>query len=488
VTHYDIALIGSGSGNSFPGPEFAGKSICYIEKGIGPDAVFGGTCLNLGCIPTKMFVHTADLAAAPADAARFGVRASLEDVDWLAIRDRIFDRIDPISAGGEEYRRSHPDNANLTLLRGTARFTGPKVLSVDLNDGGTEEVTADTVVLGAGSRPVLPPIPGLADAHPLTSETIMRVDALPRSLAILGSGIVAVEMAHIFSSLGVEVTVIARSGTLLRHVEADVSRRFTTLARRKWRVITDFTTHEVSRDQRGVRLRGEVSGPGEISRTPETIEAEELLVAVGRRANADLLQVAEAGIGTTADGRVRVDPFQRVLDPHGAVLAGVWAFGDLSSPHQLKHVANHELRVVRQNVERSLSGDATGTPAELLRSDTMPIPAGVFSSPQVAYVGLTEQEARSQGIDVQVAVQDYAGIAFGWALEDTTSFAKVVAERGSGRLLGAQIIGPGATVLVQLLVQAMSTGQTAADVARTQYWIHPALTELIENALLQLVD
>jgi mycothione reductase len=482
VTHYDIALIGSGSGNSFPGPEFAGRSIAYIDKGVGPDQVFGGTCLNVGCIPTKMFVHTADLAATPAAADRFGVSETLDGVDWPAIRDRIFGRIDPIVEGGEAYRSDHEDNANLTLLRGTARFTGPKALHVDLRDGGSEEITADTIVLGAGSRPTIPPIEGLAEAAPQTSDTIMRIDALPASLVILGSGVIALEMAHIFSGLGVRVSLVARSGRLLRVADDDVSARITDLAREQWDVHTDVTTTSVRREaDGGVVLRGTTAAPGAAGDAQQDVEirAEEILVAVGRRPNSDLLDVAAGGIATAEDGCVRVDPYQRALGEDGQVLEGVWAFGDLSDPVQLKHVANHQLRVVRRNVLH---------PEDLERSDTMPVPAGVFTHPQIAMVGLTEREARAQGLDVRIAVQDYSSIAYGWALEDTTGFAKILAEAGTGRILGAHIIGPEATILIQLIIQAMSTGQTVSDIARTQYWIHPALPELIENALLQLTD
>src|SRR5699024_9912290 len=195
----------------------------------------------------KMFVHTAELAHTPAEAARFGLTGQLRHVDWPAIRDRIFGRIDAISVGGEEYRRDHADNANLTLLRGTAHFTGPKTLQVTGNDGAQQRVSADTLVLGAGSRPVLPPIDGLAEAAPHTSDTIMRVDALPASLAILGSGVIAVEMAHIFASLGVEVTLIARSQQLLRAADADVSARLTALLGERVRLEKGLSTTSVRR-------------------------------------------------------------------------------------------------------------------------------------------------------------------------------------------------------------------------------------------------
>lgn len=472
TTHYDIALIGSGSANSFPGPDLADRTIVQIDRGVGPDRVFGGTCLNLGCIPTKMFVHTADLAATPADAARFGLTEQLQHVDWPAIRDRIFGRIDPITAGGEAYRRDHEDNANLTLLRGTARFVGEKELLVDGNDGSRQRITADTIVLGAGSRPVLPPIDGLEDLAPHTSDTIMRVEELPASLAILGSGVVAVEMAHVLSALGVEVTLIARSQRVLRAADADVSARLTEILGERVRLVTGFDTTSARRTADGVELRGTREG------REETLRAEELLVAVGRRPNSDLLDVRAAGIDVAEDGRVEVDEYQRVL-AGGEVREGVFAFGDLSSPHQLKHVANHEQRIVRHNVLN---------PEQLRRSDTMPVPSGVFTHPHVAWVGMDEETARASGREVRVAVQEYASIAYGWALEDTTGFAKIIADAETTEILGAHLIGPEATTLIQLLIQAMSTGQTARDIAATQYWIHPAMPELIENALLQLVD
>ena len=472
TTHYDIALIGSGSANSFPGPEFADRSIVQIDRGVGPDDVFGGTCLNLGCIPTKMFVHTANLAHAPADAARFGLTEQLRHVDWPAIRDRIFGRIDPITAGGEEYRDAHEDNANLTLLRGTARFVDRSTLHVIGNDGTEQTVTAGTIVLGAGSRPVLPPIDGLAEAHPHTSDTIMRIEQLPASLAILGSGVIAVEMAHIFASLGVEVTLIARSPQVLSAADADVSARLTAILGDRLRLETELSTTSVHRTGEGIELRGLRHG------AEVTLQAEELLVAVGRRPNSDLLDVAAAGIDTAESGRVLVDEHQRVLGG-GEVLEGLWAFGDLSSAHQLKHVANHEQRIVRHNILH---------PQRLRRSDTMPVPSGVFTHPQVAWVGIDEETARRSGREVKVAVQEYASIAYGWAMEDTTGFVKLIADAETTEILGAHLIGPEATTLVQLLIQAMSTGQSARDIVDAQYWIHPAMPELIENALLQLID
>lgn len=202
-----------------------------------------------------------------------------------------------------------------------------------------------------------------------------------------------------------------------------------------------------------------------------------LLVATGRRPNGDHLDVGAAGVGMHLDGRVRVDAHQRVLSPAGELVAGVFAMGDVSSEYQLKHVANHEARVVQHNLLH---------PGDLRASDHRFVPAAVFTEPQIASVGLTERVAREQGLNIAVAVQEYGDVAYGWAMEDTESFCKLIAERGTGRLLGAHVLGAHAATLIQPLIQAMSFGLTAADMATGQYWIHPALSEVVENALLGL--
>ncbi|MCP2334386.1 mycothione reductase [Actinoalloteichus caeruleus] len=456
---FDLIIVGSGSGNSLLDERFADWDVAIVERG-----VFGGTCLNVGCIPTKMFVHTADLAAAPADSARFGVDATLRGVRWRDVRDRIFDRIDPIAAGGRQYRAE--GSPNVTLHQGTAAFAGERVLRVDPGDGGPSTlIQADQIVLATGSRPFVPAVPGLAEAGFHTSDTVMRLDELPARMVILGGGFVAAEFAHVFSSFGVEVTVVNRGDALLRAEDGDVSRRFTELASQRWDVRLGRTALRATRSGGVTSLV--LWGPdGE-----ETVEAEEVLVATGRVPNSDLLEPGAAGLDLTPDGRVRVDEYQRTSLP------GVWALGDLSSPFQLKHVANHETRVVRHNLL---------CPDDLMASDHRHVPHAVFSSPQVASVGLTEEEARARGVRHVTAVQDYGDVAYGWALEDSTGFCKLVADPETGALLGAHLIGPEAATLIQPLIQAISFGLPATELPRRQYWIHPALPELVENALLKL--
>ncbi|GGU10376.1 mycothione reductase [Nocardioides albus] len=464
MRHVDLVVIGSGSGNAIVDERFDDREVVYVEKGVGSRGSYGGTCLNVGCIPTKMLVHTADVAGSPEEGSRLGVDLSLNDADWPRIRDRVFGRIDPIADGGQKYRQT--GRSNTSLLIGTARFTGPKQLSViDAQTGDATALSADQIVVAAGSRPAVPDVPGLAESRFHTSDSVMRLEQVPTSMTILGSGFIAVEMAHIFSSLGVKVTVVARSGQLLRQLDRDVARQFTEIAGARWDVRLNRAVRRVEGDGDGARVF--LDGPdGE-----ERLEADVLLVATGRVPNSDLIGAEDGGIELTADGRVVVDETQATTVP------GVWALGDISSPYQLKHVANREARTVAHNLLH---------PEDLIRTDHRYVPYAVFTDPRIASVGLTEQEAEANGIAYVTSTQEYAGIAYGWAMEDTTGFAKLLADPSTGALLGAHIIGPEAPTLIQPLIQAMQFGLDARTMARDQYWIHPAMPELIENALLAL--
>ncbi|MGX7725555.1 mycothione reductase [Rhodococcus pyridinivorans] len=457
MTHYDLAIIGTGSGNSILDERYDGKRVALLEEG-----TFGGTCLNVGCIPTKMYVYAAEVAHTVRTAAKYGVDASIDGVRWNDIVDRIFGRIDPIAAGGERYRRE--DCANVTVYDGHARFVGERRI-----DTGTGEViTADQVVVAAGSRPAIPQEVLDSGVRYHTSDDVMRLPKLPESLVILGTGFIAMEFAHVFSALGTRVSVIARTDRLLRHLDADVSERFTALAAAKW----DVHLADPARAFRPV-------GDGvEVELADGTVvSGDALLVATGRQPNGDLLDAAAAGIELDAKGRIVVDEFQRTS------AAGVFALGDVSSPYQLKHVANHEARVVQHNLlHDAWSDDTTG----LQRTDHRYVPSAVFTDPQIASVGLTEAEAREAGYDISVKIQDYGNVAYGWAMEDTEGFCKLIADRSTGLLLGAHIIGAQASTVIQPLIQAMSFGLPAREMATGQYWIHPALPELVENALLGL--
>lgn len=454
---YDLAIIGTGSGNSILDERYAGKRVAICEQGS-----FGGTCLNVGCIPTKMFVYAAEVANTVRRAARYGIDARLDRVRWADIVSRVFGRIDPIASGGEDYRRAAPD---IDVYDTHTRFGPVHDGGYLLRTEGGDEFTAEQVVIAAGSRAVVPPVfcdSGI-DYH--TSDTVMRIAELPRHLVIVGGGFIAAEFAHIFSALGVAVTLVIRSGALLRHLDDTISERFTRLASTKWELRTHCNVVGARQEGRGIALKLDDGS---------TLSADAVLVATGRVSNADLLDIEQTGI-VPRDGRVRVDEYQRTS------ARGVFALGDVSSPYELKHVANHEARVVQHN----LLCDWDDTEA-MTATDHRYVPSAVFTDPQIASVGLTETQAVAQGFDVSIKVQDYADVAYGWAMEDTTGIVKLVAQRGTGRLLGAHILGHQASSIIQPLIQAMSFGLPARQMARGQYWIHPALPEVVENALLGL--
>ncbi|QER90467.1 mycothione reductase [Streptomyces tendae] len=462
-SHFDLVVIGSGSGNIIVDERFTDWKVAFVEKGVGPLDSYGGTCLNVGCIPTKMFVHTADTVLASEHGAALGVDMNLRSIDWPAVRDRVFGRLDPVAAGGERYRAA--GSPNVVLYRGIARFIGERRLTVATTDGPVT-LTADRIVVATGSRPDIPDVPGLDNAlgyH--TSDTVMRMNRVPRRMTILGSGFVASELAHVFSSLGVEITLIVRGDVLLRQEDIDVARRFTELAQNRWDVRLNHKLLRAARKD-GALLLDLESPEG-----AERLETDELLVATGRRPNSDLVDAAAGGLALHEDGRIVVNAQQVTSVP------GVWALGDVSSPWQLKHVANHEAKIVQHNLLY---------PDERRTSNHRYVPHAVFSSPRIASVGITEQEARATGRAYVSATREYSGVAYGWAMEDTTSFAKVLADPSTGKLLGAHIIGPESPTLIQPLVQAMSFGLQAHSMAKGQYWIHPAMPEVIENVLLDL--
>ncbi|MGH3850144.1 MAG: mycothione reductase, partial [Pseudonocardiaceae bacterium] len=395
--------------------------------------------------------------------ARYGVDAHIDGVRWDDIVSRIFGRIDPIAISGEDYRRSCPnvDVYDRHTRFGAVQPDGRYLLRTD--DG--DEFTAEQVVIAAGSRPVIPPAILDSGVEYHTSDTIMRIAELPEHLVIVGGGFVAAEFAHIFSALGVRITLVIRGGTLLRHLDDTICERFTRITSAKWELRTRRNVVDARHDKSGIVLELDDGS---------NLKADVVLVATGRVPNGDLLDAEQAGVDL--DGRrVMVDEYQR------ASTRGVFALGDVSSPYELKHVANHEARVVQHN----LLCDWDDTEA-MVATDHRYVPAAVFTDPQIASVGLTENAAVAKGFDVSVKVQDYGDVAYGWAMEDTTGIVKLVAECGTGRLLGAHIVGHAASSIIQPLIQAMSFGLTAQEMARGQYWIHPALPEVVENALLEL--
>ncbi len=298
----------------------------------------------------------------------------------------------------------------------------------------------------------------------------MRISDLPEHIVIAGGGFVAAEFAHVFSSLGgSRVTIVLRGTTMLSHCDDTVCERFTDIAGKKWEIRSRRNIIGGSSDDSGVTLHLDDGS---------SLHADTLLVATGRvPPNGDQLDAHHAGV-EVAGGLVVVDEFQRTT------ARNVFALGDVSSPYQLKHVANHEARVVRHNLLQDW--DDTDN---LMPANHRNVPSAVFTEPQIACVGLTENESRAAGYRIRSKVQDYGDVGYGWAMEDSTGFAKLIVDDDTGLLLGAHIMGGHqASSIIQPVIQAMAFDlPPAQDMARGgQYWIHPALPEVIENAVLAL--
>ncbi|WP_129659280.1 mycothione reductase [Rothia uropygialis] len=458
---YDLIVVGSGSGNSLIDHHWKDKKVAIVDGG-----VFGGTCLNKGCIPTKMFAYPAATAIHGLDDDRLGVSMQRTEVRWQEIRDRIFGRIDSISQSGLDYRE---DAENVDVYTEFATLRDPHTL---VTESG-EVIRGRQLVLAAGSRSTLPNIPGIELPGVHTSDTVMRINELPRRVVILGGGFVAAEFAGIFHGLGSHVTQVNRSERLLRDHDAEIADRFVREASRQWDLRLNTNIASIEQSQDGLEITLESRGES------ETVHADVVLVATGRVSNVDRLDAESAGFDVK-DGVLSVDAYQRVLSG-GEPVEGVWSLGDVSSVIQLKHLANAQERTVQHNLLN---------PEDLRATDQRYVPHAVFTNPQIAAVGLSEADARdiarAEGFEVTVKVQDFGDVAYGWAMEDQHGLVKLIARRDTGELLGAHIIGAEASMLIQPLIQAMSFGLAAHEMARGQFWIHPALTEVVENALLGL--
>ena len=459
VSHHDLVIVGAGSGNTILDERFESWDVAIVEE-----AKFGGTCLNHGCIPTKMLVSPADLVESIRHADRLGVDADPPSARWRDIRDRVFGRIDPIVDGGAHYRRSQP---HVTVITGTGVFVGARRMEiVDGIDAGAQ-VTADRWVIAAGARPTIPEIPGLDTVAYETSDTVMRIDELPQRLLILGGGFIATELAHVYDAFGVDVELITRGPRLLSHHDHEIADAFTAIARDRWNVHLSCAVATAGGSGGEVTL--EVEEPDGSIRP---MSGDLLLIATGRSPNSDRLQVTETGVRVDESGFIETDSTLQAAD-------GVWALGDIRTPLMLKHVANHEARVIQHNLL---------SPHDPIEADERAVPHAVFTSPQIASVGATTEELLAADRPFVSATRSFGDTAFGWALEDTTSMCKIVADPTSGDILGAHIMGPQAATLIQQLVQAMRFDLNVERLARDQMYVHPALTEVIEQTLLELVD
>ena len=448
---FDVIIIGTGSGNTIITPEFDDLNVAIIEKG-----TFGGTCLNRGCIPSKMLIYVADVITEITRSTELGITTENCSGNWQEIQERIFSRIDPIASAGEDYRQNLP---NIYVFNGEASFISGNEIIV--ND---EIIRGKQIVVATGATPAIPEIDGLSKIQYHTSDTIMRIAELPKRLGIIGGGYIAVELAHVFSSFGCEVTMLVRGNTLLSKEDFSIRKRFNKAFQGKVDLRFGASVSKICQDKNSIQLDFE-------DETLSVLEVDELLLATGRLPDLESLNVQAANIDIK-DGYIVTDQYMRTSTEN------IWALGDVTNPAQLKHTANAEAKIVSHNLINK----------HLKRVDLDPTPHAIFSNPQVASVGYTEQEIMATGMQYVVAVEEYGDVAYGWAMEEKTGICKVIADPKTGLLIGAHILGPQASTLIHQLIQGMKFGQTVAELASGFLYVHPALNEVVENALIKVAS
>ena len=448
MSDFDVMVIGSGSGLEVSSEAAQrGLSVAIVEEG-----PFGGTCLNRGCIPSKMLIHSADVMETIRGAERFGIKAKVEGVDWQSVIQRVVDEIDGDARAIENGNRLAP---NTTLFKGQGRFVGNKTLEVD-----GQEISAETIVIAAGGRPRVPAIKGISDVPYITSDQALRLPEQPRRLTIVGGGYIAAEMAHFFGSMGTEVTIVQRGPLLVSQEDLDVSRAFTDIYMRRFRLVLDATVSRAYRDADQIVV--------EVSRNEnsETIASDALLIAAGRIPNTDLLDVARTGVEVDHRSYLTADEYLETGVP------GIWALGDIVGKNLLKHSSNLEAAYVAHNIFN---------PDQKVAIDYHAMPHAIFASPQVGGVGVTEQEAIRLSVPYTAAKYRYSDTAYGSSIEDQDGFVKVLVHPETQEILGCHIMGTDASILIQEVVNAMRL-RLSADAITQSIYVHPALQEVVQRA------
>jgi mycothione reductase len=440
---FDILVVGAGSGLNIADDAVSrGLKVAIVESG-----PMGGTCLNRGCIPSKMLIHAADVAETVKGASRFNVNASFRSVNFSALVRRVSKVVDDDARSIERSIRS---GQNPRLFKGTGTFVGDRTMKI-----GSKTITAKKVFIMAGTRPLIPPITGIQKVKYLTSTEALRLKKLPKSLAIIGGGYIAAELAHFFGSLGTKVTIIQRDMLLIPSEDRDISAAFTTAFKKKHRLLLGYTASAVEKKGKAVVVTA-VSG-----RNTKRVLAEQLLIATGRIPNTDILDVKKAGIRTNKHGHIVVNRFMETSAKN------VWAGGDIAGMYFFKHSANLEAQYMSHNAF-----------SKKIPVQYAPMPHAIFSSPQIAGVGKREQDLAPG--TYSIGKQYYRDTGMGAALRDETGFVKMIAEKSTGNILGCHIIGPDASTLIHEVVVAMKTGKTDAILGSVH--VHPALSEVVQRA------
>jgi pyruvate/2-oxoglutarate dehydrogenase complex dihydrolipoamide dehydrogenase (E3) component len=451
---YDFVIIGGGSAGyaaARTGASF-GLKTAVVEGG----QEVGGLCILRGCMPSKTLIESGNRFLTLRRAEEFGLRAG--DISFRG--DEIIARKRRLIGEFADYRREQLETGKFSFVRGHAEFQDAHTLRVRNLDGSETTLAARAFLLSTGSVTAAPPIPGLCEAGCLTSDDVLEMADLPDSLIVLGAGPVALEMAHYFAALGKQVTIIQRSGQLLTGVDEDVARVVEDAFRRRGiTVFTETKLREVARTAAGRRVVFEHEG------REKSVEAAAVLNALGRRPNTSGLGLESAGVELRG-ATVKTNLHQQTTASH------IFAAGDCCGPYEVVHIAIQQGELAARNVARILGNDDS-----LEAMDYRLKLYVVFSEPQVASVGLSEQEAAARGLQFLTAKYPFDDHGKSLVMGETDGFVKLLADKDTREILGGAVVGPHASDLIHEVVVAMRFHATAGQFAAIPHY-HPTLSEI----------
>jgi dihydrolipoamide dehydrogenase len=453
MSTYDVIVIGSGPGGYVAAIRAAhhGLKTAIVEK----DAKLGGTCLLRGCIPTKSLLHSADLLTELKNAKAHGIVASDVGFDFAGVQ-KAREKVVAKSAAGVSYLMK---NNKIDVHQGTGRFVDPHTVEVTGASGKTV-LTAKHVIIATGSVPKTLPFLPVDGTHVLTSDELLAIAAPPKSMLVLGAGAVGVEFASVFSRFGTQCTIVEMLERCLPIEDEELSAELEKLLRKR-----GITIHTATRLESATTDAGRVTAVAAGRDGKVTLEAEVVLVAVGRAPFTSGLDLAAAGLSTNKAGFIEVDGFMQTRTP------GLYAIGDVVPTPQLAHVASTEALLAVDHL--------AGKPVEPINYEHTP--SCTYSDPEVASVGLSEREAKAKGYAVKVGKFPFSALGKARVMGYSDGFVKVVAESRYDELLGVHIIGPRATDLIAEAVVALRLESTAEALARTMH-AHPTLPEAVLEA------
>ena len=455
---FDLIVIGSGAGlDVATAAAKKGLKVAIIEK-----SKLGGTCLNAGGIPSKLLIYSANIIEIIKKAEKFGIKVEEYSIDFEKIINRVNKIVD---TDANKIKERLKESKNPRLFLQECRFIGEKKIAI-----ANKMITADQILIACGTRPYIPKIKGLENVDYITSNEALRLKYQPKTLTIIGGGYIACELAHFFGALGTKINIIQRNNFLLPNEDIDVSRKFTSIFSKKYKVYLGYNTEKVhynyDNTSNQTKKMFDVIIKDKFGKSLE-IESEQLLIATGRIPNLDLLNIEKEGIKLNENGFILVDEYLQTNSD------GIFAIGDVIGKYQCMHNAKNEAHYAYNNIIY---------PDNKLSVNYNAIPHAIFTSPQIAGVGYTEQQLKKEKIEYVKSIYNYIQTAMGKAIEDKDGFVKFLIDKKNKYILGCHIMGTDASILIHEVLVAMRTGNGTIDNITKTIHIHPALSEVVSRA------